>query len=141
MTYKYLEHEADIGIMATGATIEEAFQDGAKAMFNVMFDTTLIEEKDEIPIYAEADDIAALFVEVLNEMLFKQDTDAIAFSRFLVKEIKKEGDTYQLNGIAYGEPLNLQKHDVKTEVKAATYSGLKFEREDGNYVLQCVLDV
>lgn len=141
MTYKYLEHEADVGIMSIGSTLEEAFQDGAKAMFNVMFDTTLIEEKDEIPIYAEADDIAALFVEVLNEMLFKQDTDAIAFSRFLVKEIKKEGDTYHLNGIAYGEPLNLQKHDVKTEVKAATYSGLKFEKKGENYVLQCVLDV
>lgn len=141
MAYRYLEHGADIGIMAISATLEEAFQDGAKAMLEVMFDISLVEEKEKLPVHAEAGDIAALFVEVLNEILFKQDVTGLAFSRFEVKEIGKAGNIYHLEGMVYGELLDIKKHNIKTEVKAATYSGLKFEKKDGDYVLQCVIDV
>ena len=39
MPYKHLEHEADVGVLGIGKTIEEAFEEGAKAMFDVMATT------------------------------------------------------------------------------------------------------
>ena len=36
--YKYLEHEADMGIYGEGETQEEAFEEGARAMFDLMVD-------------------------------------------------------------------------------------------------------
>ena len=40
-----------------------------------------------------------------------------------------------------GEKIDLRKHDVQNEVKAATYSGLKAELTEGQVQLQCVLDI
>ena len=130
-----------MGIRAAGATMEESFEEGARAMLNVMFDLDLIDEREKFCFEAEADDIAGLFVEFLNEILYRKDTSGFALSRVKVAKIEKTGVIYHLNATAYGEPLNIQKHDIKTEVKAATYAGLKFERKDDKYILQCILDV
>lgn len=141
MPYTYLDHEADVGIRATGSTLEEAFEQGAKAMLNVMWDISTIEERQNILIECEARDIPELFVEVLNEILFKQDVNGLAISRFKIDEIKKADERYKLKGTASGEPLNLEKHTVKTEVKAATYAGLRYEEKEGQHIVQCILDV
>ncbi len=37
--------------------------------------------------------------------------------------------------------LDPKKHIIKTEAKAATYFGLKYEFKDGSHYLQCVIDV
>src|SRR4030067_1855811 len=103
MPYTYLDHEADVGIRATGSTLEEAFEQGAKAMLNVMWDISTIEERQNVAIGSEARDIPELFVEALNEILFKQDVEGLALDRFEVDEIKKVNDRYRLKGTAYGE--------------------------------------
>ena len=141
MPYKYIEHEADVGIMGIGDTIEEAFEEGAKAMFNVMIDIDKIEAKQEIDVECKANDIASLFIEWLNELVLQRDIKNIFLSKFKVEKIKKVDDTYKLKGKAFGEPIDLKKHEVKIEVKAATYGGLKFEKKDNKYYVQCILDV
>lgn len=142
MPYAYLDHEADVGIRATGSTLEEAFEQGAKAMLNVMWDISKVEEMEAVPIECEAWDVPELFVEALNEMLSKQGIEELAFARLSMHEIKKQADgRYKLKGTAFGEPLNLDKHTVKTEVKAATYAGLKYEEKNNQHMIQCVIDV
>lgn len=141
MPYTYLDHEADVGIRATGSTLEEAFEQGAKAMLNVMWDISKIDERQNVSIECEARDIPELFVEALNEILFKQDVEGLALARFQVGEIKNINGRYKLKGTAFGEPLNFDKHTVKTEVKAATYAGLRYEEKEGRYMVQCILDV
>ena len=142
MPYTYLDHEADVGIRAIGDTLEEAFQEGAKAMLNVMWDISTIEERQNVSIESEARDIPELFVEALNEILFKQDVEGLALSRLQIDEIKKNmNGRYELKGAAFGEPLNFDKHTVKTEVKAATYAGLKYEQKGNQYMIQCIIDV
>ena len=42
MSFKHFEHQADVGIIGIGKTLEEAFQEGAKAMFQVMADLKTI---------------------------------------------------------------------------------------------------
>ena len=141
MSYTYLDHEADVGIRAVGSTLEEAFQEGAKAMLNYMWDISTIEEMQDVSIECEARDIPELFVEALNEILFKQDVNGLAISRFKVEEIKKADERYKLKGVAFGESLDFDKHTVKTEVKAATYAGLRYEEKEGQHIVQCILDV
>lgn len=141
MGYKYLDHEADVGILAWGTNLEDAFVDGAKALFEIMVKTENVEPRDKIGIQCSAFDIAGLFVEWLNELLTQKDIQDKFFSKFEVEEIKKKGDSYLLKGYAYGEDINLDKHEVKTEVKGATYSGLKHETKEGKHYIQCVVDI
>lgn len=139
MMYKFLEHDADIGILASSTTLEGAFEEGATAMFEVMVDTSKVKAKKEFDICAEAESIEDLFIEWLNGLLAKKDIEEMAFSKFKVQISKVDG-TYKLTGHIWGEAF-LPTHNLKTEVKAATYSGLKYEMRKGLHTLRCVLDV
>lgn len=138
--YEYIEHEADIGILAIGNTLEEAFEEGARAMFNIMIELNNIEPKEEVDIKCEASGVDSLFVEWLNKLLSEKDIQNMFFSNFEVT-IEKTETNFKLNGKAFGEQMNTEKHAVKIEVKAATYSGLKYEEKDNKHYLQCVVDV
>jgi SHS2 domain-containing protein len=46
-----------------------------------------------------------------------------------------------LEGVAHGEALDLSRHSVHTEVKAATYAGLDYRQSSGQHILECVLDL
>jgi SHS2 domain-containing protein len=138
--FEYFDHEADIGIVGYGKNLEEAFEQGAKAMFNIMADINNIELKKEIKIKVEAPDEETLFIEWLNSLLAQKDIENLLFSEFEVK-IKKVENKFVLEGIAKGEEMNYEKHQIDTEVKAATYSQLKIEKVNNIYKVQCVVDV
>lgn len=139
MNFELLEHEADVGIRGWGKTVEEAFENGARAMFSVMVNLEKVEPRNEIKVEVKAEDITSLFIEWLNALLAQRDISEMVFSDFAVKiEGNKE---VSLSGKARGEPLDQEKHEIRTEVKAATYFGLKSGEEKGMHFFQCVLDI
>lgn len=139
MAYKFLEHQADVGILGIGKTLDESFQESAKAMFEVMFNLKQIKKEKEIKIKISAYDIESLFVKFLNELLAQAGINEMAFSDFNVKINEKNG--FFLECSAFGEEVDINRHEVKTEVKAATYSGLKVYEKNKKFYSQCVLDV
>jgi len=140
MTFELKEHEADMGIVGIGSTVEEAFQEGARAMFSIMIDLDKVEPVQSVDVECEADSIDILFVEFLNKLLAEINMSEMFFSKFEVL-ISKEAENYVLAGKAYGEPIDKEKHQAKVEVKAATYHGLKYEEKEGKHYVQCVVDV
>jgi len=136
MAYKFLEHEADVGILGIGETLEESFQESAKAMFEIMFNIKEIKQIKEITIELSADSQENLFIKFLNELIAQADIQELIFSEFKVKI-----DNLTLTCTAKGDSFNLNKYEIKTEVKAATYSGLKLYKKENKYYSQCVLDV
>ncbi|MCP3677904.1 MAG: archease [Deltaproteobacteria bacterium] len=141
MPYSYLDHAADVGIMAKGTSIHDAFESGAEALLNIMYDLESIECTRELPVTGEAEDIALLFVEVLNEILSLQDIEGIALKKLTAEEIGEHDGIYRFTGVAGGEPFDVEKHTVRTEAKAATYAGLDYTVINGEHVLQCIIDV
>lgn len=146
LNYEQFEHQADVGIRGYGKTIEEAFENGARAMFGVMVNLEKVEPKQEIEIKCEAANLEELFVEWLNKLLAEAGIENFIFSDFKIKEIKKADSIYKLSGLAKGEELDPKKHEPKVEVKAATYSQLKVEKKDYNppatrYIVQTIVDV
>jgi len=135
--YDYFEHKADVGIIGIGTTLPEAFEEAAKAMFNLMYDVEKVEPLKEIQIKCEANNSEELFVEWLNALLAQANIHELALGEFQVTEIKGS----QLKGCAKGEPLDAQRHDPKTEVKAATYAMLNVGKKGKEYVAECVVDV
>jgi SHS2 domain-containing protein len=141
MPYAYLEHISDVGIHAEAETLEKASEAAAEAMLNVMFERPAVEETIAITFGVDAADIPALFVEMLNELLSIQDRHGLAIKRLKTVEIKKTPRGYRFMATAYGEALDIEKHGIKTEVKAATYSGLLYKEDEGKHIFECVLDV
>jgi SHS2 domain-containing protein len=140
MSYEYLDHEADVGIRAYGGTLAEAFCDGAKAMFNVMADVERIQREQSVSVQCEAESVASLFVEWLNALIAQADIAGMLFCDFEAT-IKENDDGFTLTGEAWGEEIDADKHDLHTEVKAATYSGLSYEKKGKNHIVQCIVDV
>jgi SHS2 domain-containing protein len=138
--FGFFDHEADVGIFGVGSSLEEAFQEGAKALFQVMADIGNIEPKNETTVKVEAPDEEALFVEWLNALLAQKDVEDMFFSDFMVS-IERVQETFVLTGVAKGERTNPEKHHLKIEVKAATYSQLKIEKSGKMFRAQCVVDV
>lgn len=134
--FETFEHRADMGIRGYGTSLEEAFANGAKALFSVMVDIDNVDAREEYSLECSADDTETLFVEWLNSLLSVADSEGVVFSRF---QLKIEGN--KLKGSATGERLNADKHKPVVEVKAATYHMLRVEKTDGGYSAQCVVDV
>lgn len=134
--YETFDHVADIGIRGYGKSVEEAFENGAKAMFSVMVDIDEVKPVDEERVSCEASDMETLFVEWLNTLLSVAHLGGRLFCNFKVKITANK-----LTGSAWGEKMDVKRHHFMTEVKAATYSMLKVEKEDSGYIAQCVVDV
>ncbi len=134
--YETFEHGADVGIRGKGRTLEEAFANGAKALFSLMADLSAVEPQKEIQVACTASDVETLFMVWLNELIALADIEKIVLSEFSVT-IKDN----HLTATARGESINPQKHNLGVEVKGATYTMLRVFNEDGYFIAQCVVDV
>ena len=109
-------------------------------MLSLMFETEELTPSVKITFSKEASSEELLFIEVLNEILFIQDAHTIAASSLTVDEIKSDDSQLRAICTLSAEPFT-DALTVKTEVKAATYSGLKYEIKESEHMLQCILDV
>ena len=134
--FEIIDHTADVGIVAYGDSVEEVFINAAYGMFSLIADLEKVAEVIRHEIVAEAPDQEELLVTWLNELLYLFDADNLIFSRFEISDLGKD----RLRAIAYGEKVDPARHDLKTQVKAATYHLLKLEK--GNrFRAQVILDI
>lgn len=141
MPYSYLEHEADVGLEGTGETIEEAIESGIQGLLDLMVDTETIRPADSISVRAEASEPATLFVALLNAVLAERDISGWFFRGFRIDSLEEKDGHWWVEGILCGEPIDLSRHSIGNEVKAATYSGLRFINRPDFKSFRCVLDI
>jgi len=135
--WEHFSHDADIGIVGIGATEEQAFEQAALAMTAVITDPAGLNPQEIVEIACEAPDDELLFVDWLNALVFEMATRHLLFSRF---EVRLDG--HRLHGHAWGERVNVEKHQPAVEVKGATLTSLHVQQQaDGIWVAQCVVDV
>ena len=134
--FEIVNHTADVGIIAYGADINQAFANAARALFSLITELDSVEEVVYRDIELSASDEESLLVEWLNELIYLFDVENIIFKRF---DIIKLSNT-RLKARSYGEKVDSSKHKLKTGVKAATYHMLKVDRGDGCKV-QVLFDI
>ena len=135
--WEHFEHKADIGVRGTGSNLDEAFEQAAMALTAVITRPEKIELSNKIEISCTDDDVEILLVDWLNKLIYEMDTRKMLFGKF---EVSIEDN--RLNATAWGEKADVIKHQPAVEVKGATYTELKVERnEDGLWIAQCVVDV
>jgi tRNA nucleotidyltransferase (CCA-adding enzyme) len=136
-TWEHFPHQADIGVRGLGLTKEEAFQNAAHALTAVITDPGSVEPTETVSIVCEAPDDELLLVEWLNSLVYEMATRKMLFSRFAVHFNHRS-----LHATAWGEPIEVARHQPAVEVKGATYTELSVKRgEDGRWIAQCVVDV
>jgi protein archease len=134
--YRYLEHMTDAVIEACGSTLEEAFENAAKGLNDTMVDLKTVRPDREIKISASGHDLYSMLFDWLDKVMLLLVADGIVTSEFSVKI-----NDYSLEGIAKGEPLNLDRHKYKVEIKAVTYHEMQVSEEKGHATVRFLLDL
>ena len=134
--WEHFEHEADVGVRGIGNTLAESFEQAALAMSAIITDLSLINADQAVHISCEGQDRELLLVDWLNALIFEMATRKMLFGHF---EVNIEND--RLTGIAWGEPIDIERHQPGVEIKGATFTELKVYQAQGNWIAQCVLDV
>jgi len=136
-TWEHFPHEADIGVRGIGSTKEEAFEGAGLALTAVITDPASVSPIQAVSIVCEAPDDELLLVDWLNALVYEVATRNMLFSRFNVRF-----NGHSVHATAWGEPIEVARHQPAVEVKGATYTELSVKRdEQGRWIAQCVVDV
>jgi SHS2 domain-containing protein len=131
----YFEHDADMGVVGRGATLEEAFESAAAATFAIMADLAAVRPEQSVTLDFEEADVEIALVRWLNLLLGISHEKGLVFGRFWI-----ERDGVKWRGGASGEPW---RRDLErgTEVKGATLTMLEVKQESDGWRARCVVDV
>ena len=136
-----MEHTADVYVAAHGKTLEEAFENAALAMFEVMTDTDKVSAVVEDNFVVEAEDEFALLYSWLEALLVKFETKNMLYSQFQIAEIEETKEGFRIKAAAWGEKFNAEKHTQKVGVKAVTYHRMEILKEFNKVTLEFILDI
>jgi len=134
--WEHFPHDADMGVRGVGATVEQAFEQGALALTAIVTHTE-VRPQCSIQVSCEAPDLELLFVEWLNAIIYEMAVRTMLFGSFAVRI-----DGTRLDGTLRGEPVDIDRHAPACEPKGATYTALKVAQgSDGTWSATCVVDV
>ncbi len=136
-SFKYLDHTADMGFVAQGKTLNEAFEEAGKALFGFVVDLEEVKPEKKIEVLVEGGDYESLLFNWLNELLFLSEHHRMVFSRFKIDYLSPK----RLEAKIWGEKIKPERHRINNEVKACTYHLLRVEKKQEGYEVQAVCDV
>jgi len=135
--FEFIDHTADVGVRVWGTTLRELFSNAAYAMFSIIANLGSVEEVSSRSIEVKSRNYEELLVEWLRELLYISTVKEQLFKRFEIEEL---ADT-RLKSTCWGEPIDLSRHELHTEVKTVTYHQLSIKRSLQGWEAQIVFDI
>ncbi len=135
--FEVIEHPADVGFVAYGASREELFAHAALAMFSLACEVEDVEEREARPIEARGEDDVSLLYSWLAEILATADAEQRVFRRAEVTRL----EAGRVAGVVHGEKFDRARHRAGTYIKAVTYHELRVEQTPEGWRAQVFLDV
>jgi SHS2 domain-containing protein len=123
MAFEVIEHTADAGIIARGATLGEAFAEAARGMYSLMVDLESVLPAQRVQFDLREADNERLLLKWLLDLLFTTETQGLVFSRFAASV-----EPGHLEGEAWGEQFDEQRHEARALVKGVTRHMLSIEQ-------------
>ncbi len=134
--WDHFAHGADIGVRGIGPSKSSAFEQAALALSAVITNPAGIRQTHAVEIRCQAESDEILFVDWLNALIYEMATRHVVFGAF---SVRFTGSC--LNGTAWGEPVDVARHEPAVEVKGATFTALRVAASDSAWTAQCVVDV
>ena len=136
--FEFFDHTSDVGIRAFGKTIDEAFENSALAIFEIMTDTSKVRPLKKIEVNVNGFDLENLLYRWIEVLLAEYDDSLTLFSKFKVKVDKEKNS---LTGEAVGEKFDPDIHERRTVVKAMTYHELEIAEDENGWKISFVVDI
>ena len=132
MSYKFLDHATDAIIEINAKDLKEAFSTAADAVINLTLDQNKVEEIETKEFTSQVKDLYYLLFSWLEEIQFILITEGFAIKR--IEFNIEKNDSYKISAKAFGETLELKKHNFKVEIKAPTFYDMVIENKEQVYM-------
>jgi SHS2 domain-containing protein len=133
-SFEIIEHTADVGIRAHGATREELFEQATLGLANIIGIATG-RAGERVPLSVEADDLGGLLVDWLSEVLYLHEVRDALLAGVHLDEVSEQ------RAAGYVELVERDGQVEGTQVKAITYHGLRVEPDRDGWMAQVYVDV
>lgn len=131
----YFQHDADIGIIGRGTTLEQAFEAAAQAVFAIVTNLALVQPSSTLTLEFEEADPELALVTWLNLLLGKACEQGMIFSRF---HVQHHGSQWRAEAVGEKWHAGLERG---VEVKGATLTMLSVKQTGAMWEARCIVDV
>ena len=136
-TYRLFDHTADLGIEFFGGSREELFVSAGAGIFDVITNINQVKTEQTFQINVEGLDLEDLLINWLRELLYLHQVKGMLLCDFHIYEM----NDLHLKGSVRGEPFDEKRHEIKKEVKAATYHDIEVTENKGRWTARVIFDV
>jgi len=134
--FKEIEHSGDAGLEIEGRSIEELFRNAALGLFGLLVRGEVL-SKDARRVRVEADCYEDLLVNWLSEIITASAVYAELYSDIYIESVGQ----YYIDCFLKGEPYDPARHNLRSEVKAATYHDIYVVQKGGRFKARVIFDL
>ena len=134
--YEVVEHTADIGLKIYGKDLKDLFINAAVGLFSLIVDLTKVDSSVEIELKKEESNKEELLVSWLNELIFQFSARSFIAKGINIVELTDNKITAKIQG----EKIDLSKHKILSEIKAATYHDLEVKEVKDGFEARVIFD-
>jgi protein archease len=133
------EHTADLGLRAVGRDLSDLFETAAAGLFDVIVaNRAEVRDDEKESVRLASDSTEDLMLAWLNELIYRCETRHRFYAHFAVEV---DESACNLHATIAGEPIDLARHVLDHEVKAATRHGLFVQPCDEGWMAEIILDI
>lgn len=124
-------------VEVSAPSLPELFADAGLALFEAITDVTTVRPRQHVSLSLAGADPEELLVAWLTELLFFYESERWLFCRFE----PRLPSPHRVEGEAWGERLDPNRHPIDREVKAVTYHRMALVREGDLIKTRIVFDL
>jgi SHS2 domain-containing protein len=142
MSYRFLDHTADVGAELEAGSLGELLAEALAAFTDTVTERRRVEPAASRRFTLEADDAETLLVDWLGEALYVYEVEDLLLRDAEVEVEEAAGGALRLAATARGETYDPERHPIKVLIKGITYHGLEVvEGADGRWRAQVIFDI
>lgn len=142
MSYRFLDHTADVAVELTAPTLGALYAAALAAFTDTVTERARVEPAEARSFTVEAADAETLLVDWLGELVYAFEVDARLFHDAEVAIEETAAGRLRLTARARGERYDPARHPIKVLVKAVTYHGLEVQQtHDGGWRARVIFDI
>ena len=134
--HELVEHTADVGIRGWAPDLPGLFVRMARGLFEVIVDPATVSAREEREVRLPAAQTEDLLHDWLDELNALHQSKGEVYGEF---EVELSGGS--LSARVRGEPIDLDRHELRVEVKAVTWHDLRVTRTERGFEAYVLLDI
>ena len=137
MSFKILDHTADVAVKIESKTLEKLFEEAADSYLYLLIEKKKLKSSETKNIKLEAMDHEALLVSFLSELIYILETQNKIPCSFKIKQLTKTSLQAEVE-LAEFEP---HKIEILHNIKAVTFYDLKIKKTTKGFNVTLVFDI